>query len=578
MTEPLYNNAVSEAQCLAEEAWSLRRTDPQRSLELGREALAIARLENNPHTLARSLQVTGTALRELSRFGDALEYLQKALSLYEGTDDYRNLATTLRIIGVTLIDLGEHADALALLLRASDMAARTDDVEERIACLMNIASVYGSQNDPIRALDIYTEAEELAVHHDLPYTLGIICRNMGVNACRLGDNDRAVTLLRRALALHYRLHNRPLVAGCLESLGSVFMRMGYVQKALRYYTTALRIQRELPPGLPMAVTLFNIGTILDDAGKQDEALAYTLEALHIAETADAGKFACDMHQRCAVLYEERGDTARACHHLKCCLALTQELSEQEKQKYLSLYQVRFEVERNRSRQEELQRRLREAEHTALRSQMNPHFISNALNAIQSLIIEGENDEAQRYLTLFARLVRRSFEQTRQELIPLAEELSTLQLYLDIEKLRFEQEFDCTIRVESPLDPVLVYVPPMLLQPFAENAIMHGILPSGTPGLLLVTAALLPEGVLRCTVEDNGVGLAAAAVHSRRRYATGARSFGITLIRERLALLEEMSGRPASLDISERGGTEDRSGGTVVELRLPVFPSPRGYSS
>lgn len=572
--QPGKNKSTSKARRLAEEARELRRINPQQSLERGRTALARARQDNDLPALARSYQVLGMALHQLSQFAEALDHLQKALPLFEELHDDKNTATTLRSIGGTLIDLGEYADALGLLLRASEMAARTADTEEQIACLMNIASLYGIENNPTQALEVYAEAEALASQHNLTYQRGIICRNMGVNACRLGDNARAIVLLRKALALQHQLKNRPLMAGCLESLGSVFVRSGQQEKALKYYTAALRIQRESPPGLPMAVTLFNIGTLLDNAGRANEALACTLEALHIAETIDAKKFACDMHRRCALLYEERDDTVNACHHLKRCLELTQELSEAEKQKALSLYQVRFEVERNRARQEELQRRLREAEHTALRAQMNPHFISNALNAIQSFIIEGDNEEAQRYLSLFARLVRRSFEQTRSRFIPLEEELLTLELYLNIEKMRFEQRFDCTLYVEPPLNPTLVSVPPMLLQPFVENAIMHGILPSSAPGLLRITASLLPDNILRYTIQDNGVGLAAAATHSRRRHATGNRSFGITLVRERLALLEETSGHLTSLTITEREATHGKSGGTIVEIRLPALPLAR----
>jgi tetratricopeptide (TPR) repeat protein len=569
------NNSAANARNLAEEAWKLRRTDPQQSLELGERALAQARQENDRIALSQSYQVMGMALHQLSRFVEALDNLQKALLLFEELHDHTNTATTLRSIGGTMIDLGEYAEALKILLRASDMATQASDAGEKIACLMNIASIYGVRNEPSQALDVYAEAETLAQHHNLSYELGIIYRNMGVNTCRLGDNHRAVALLRKALALSHQLKNRSLVAGCLESLGSVFARMDCEEKALRYYIAALRIQKESPPGLSMAVTLFNIGTILDNTGKPDEALAYSLEALHIAEAIDAKKFTCDMHRRCALLYEERDDTANACHHLKKCLELTQKLSATEQQKTLSLYQVRFEVERNRTRQEELQRRLREAEYTALRAQMNPHFISNALNAIQSFIIEGENEEAQRYLSLFARLVRRSFEQTRLQYIPLEEELMTLQLYLDIEKMRFERGFEYTISVDSSLDPALISVPPMLLQPFAENSIIHGILPAHRPGMLLITATLLPDNILRYIVEDNGIGLMAAAVYSHQRYNKKNRSLGLTLVRERLALLEEISGHATLLTITERGTTQG-SGGTIVELQIPVLLSPREY--
>lgn len=566
------------ARQLAEQAWELRRTNPQRSLSLGEQALALALHENDAFALARSYHVVGIAHNQLARSSDAIHCLHKALHLYEELRDENNVASVLRIAGGIHTDLGNYAEALSILLRAVALAERTGNTEEFIACLLNLAAAHGALHDIQKALETYSEAEAVAVKHGYDHILSIIYRNMGINTCKLGDNDAAIGFLRKALSLQHHLGNRPLIAVMLDSIASVYAQQRAHAKALRYYTAALRIRKETEAEpLALAIAFSNIGSVLESMGEYSSALNYTQKGLALAERIQAKDFMCTMCKFCADLCEQLGDIPQAYTYLQQSYALQTELSRAEEQKTISMYRVQAETEGNRRKQEELQRRLREAEHTALRSQMNPHFISNALNAIQSFIIEGDTVEAQRYLSLFARLIRHAFEQTRSSLITLEEELTTLRLYLDIEKLRFEQGFDFSIAADSLLQPTQLYIPPMLLQPFVENAIMHGILPSRTHGTVSITAALSPHNALVCSIEDNGVGIELSKQYAHNRHTKYGRSLGITLIRERLALLEEATKHPATLHVQNLYDSKSHAVGTRVELHLPLLHSPNAFT-
>ncbi|MBT3748205.1 MAG: SpoIID/LytB domain-containing protein, partial [Bacteroidetes bacterium] len=138
------------------------------------------------------------------------------------------------------------------------------------------------------------------------------------------------------------------------------------------------------------------------------------------------------------------------------------------------------------RQEQNKQKLLLAEKKALLSQMNPHFIFNSLNSIQHYIIQQDEENANLYLSKFAALIRRILDNSKKKFISLAEEIDTLELYLYLEKLRFEEKFNFSVSKSDDLDNHMVLVPPMIIQPFVENAIWHGLTPLKSGGLLTIT--------------------------------------------------------------------------------------------
>src|SRR6218665_489060 len=149
--------------------------------------------------------------------------------------------------------------------------------------------------------------------------------------------------------------------------------------------------------------------------------------------------------------------------------------------------------------------------TALRTQMNPHFIFNALNSVQQHILEGDVDKANRHPTKFSRLQREILHHCDQQFISLDKEIEMLQLYLQFEQLRFDESFKYSIELDNVADSSEIKIPPMLLQPFVENAIWHGLMPKpGNKKLLIQFKIEDNEDVLQCIIEDNGIGMEASA--------------------------------------------------------------------
>ncbi len=147
--------------------------------------------------------------------------------------------------------------------------------------------------------------------------------------------------------------------------------------------------------------------------------------------------------------------------------------------------------------------------SALRAQMNPHFLFNCLNSIKYVIVKNDTKTAAAYLTKFSNLIRMILTNSKEPIISLSTELEALKLYIEMEQFRFEHKFQYKIEIDDALSPEETWIPPMLLQPFVENAIWHGLMLQQQEGGILLIAFHKEEDYYRCTIEDNGIGRALA---------------------------------------------------------------------
>jgi LytS/YehU family sensor histidine kinase len=205
------------------------------------------------------------------------------------------------------------------------------------------------------------------------------------------------------------------------------------------------------------------------------------------------------------------------------------------------------------------------EQRLLRAQMNPHFIFNSLCAVQDFILAGKPQKANTFLTKIAKLMRNILENSREEFIPLEKEIETIKLYLDLQQLRFETEFDYNIHIDEAIDPGNVSIPPMLAQPCVENSIEHGLLPLKQKGNLKITFAF-NNGLMKLEVTDNGIGRKEAAARSAEKKTKKSVSTQVT--RERLDNFRKtMKQKNISYEIIDLYDN-DHAAGTKVVMMLP----------
>ncbi len=213
-------------------------------------------------------------------------------------------------------------------------------------------------------------------------------------------------------------------------------------------------------------------------------------------------------------------------------------------------------------------KMAEAEMQALRAQMNPHFIFNCLNSINRYIVKSDQATASLYLTRFARLIRLILDNSNNKSITLASELEALKLYVEMEGIRFEKKFTCDISFTPEVYPESVYVPPLIIQPYVENAIWHGLLHKTTEGYLSVHISRKGNDILQCIIEDNGVGRKRAK-ELKSKTAASRKSLGMQLTESRLVLMGRQAGLNASVGIEDMEDEYGGALGTKVTLNIPV---------
>lgn len=228
--------------------------------------------------------------------------------------------------------------------------------------------------------------------------------------------------------------------------------------------------------------------------------------------------------------------------------------------------IGYYIFKNLKNKIDTERRLLFAEQKALRSQMNPHFMFNSLNSIRSYILVNDSEKADEYLTSFAILMRRVLENSKHNFISLQQEIDTLKLYLQLERMRFDESFTFDIKLSRNLNVSEIKIPPMLIQPYLENAIWHGLVPKKQNGELLLLFKKI-ESVLLVVVEDNGIGRRRSAQIKRRR--KNHKSTGQANVDERIYLLNKQLGSNIILKIIDLYDNNDKAKGTRVEIKIPI---------
>jgi ligand-binding sensor domain-containing protein/two-component sensor histidine kinase len=217
-----------------------------------------------------------------------------------------------------------------------------------------------------------------------------------------------------------------------------------------------------------------------------------------------------------------------------------------------------------------QQQIAETEMKALRAQMNPHFIFNSLNSIQKYILKNEHFEASQYLTKFSRLIRLILDHSNQNSISLSSEIEMLKLYVEMESLRFDNKFDYKIITDENLQPDMVEIPSMLVQPYVENAIWHGLLHKETKGTLLLSFTKGEKNNLVVAIEDDGIGRQKAA-ELKSKQVLKKKSYGMQITEDRIAIINRVQHINATSAITDLEDENGNARGTKVELNIPLKP-------
>jgi hypothetical protein len=531
----------------------------------------------------------------------AFEHLLQAIRITFKINDARGVVSSPQVMGNLYKDAGETETALTYYRLAAENAKKLNQ-PVRYNKLMGYISMLLNQLDS--AIYYYKESQNCVKLKTTDTT--IIKRNFCYQSLSMAEiyvkqhkYDLAIEQLKLSLQFFEKGNNRNGVMRALYPLAISYQMKQNFTTSFFYAKHLLSIAQETGarPFIRDAYKLF--WEMYDRQGNADSAYKYNLKYIAIKDS-----ILSDEYRRNIALSEMRSQDEQQ----KTKISLLQKDQQLNKEK-LSLQQQKLRSEsfiryilfattgafvliaffifrninlkRKNEKQQlehalalqqlegqkniiEFQQQATELEMQALRAQMNPHFIFNCLSSINRFILINKTEEASDYLTKFSRLIRMALHNSEKSFITLESELEALRLYLDLERLRFKNAFDYSITYINTIDLSAVFIPPLLIQPFAENAIWHGLMHKEGTGSLDITLNI-EEKILTCIVEDDGIGRS-KATRLKSKSAEKNKAMGIHITTERLALLNREHRQP-SFNVEDLVDSDGTPCGTRVVLKM-----------
>jgi len=536
-----------------------------------RAVIALAQAHGEPDTEATARLNLGVALEMQGDHAGALEQQLEAFRLKEQLGDSSGMARGLNNIGMLYARTDDTLQARDHFRRAvaiNAQVARTGDSASWHRSLMNLAVMEMDLGRYDTALVLLQRSAEVCPARMYNSNAAALLANMALAQEGLGDDQAAAALYHRALDVARQQDDEWALGEVRHYLADMLVRTGRPAQALAHLDTALAITRALGDRSSEKNVLLSRAEALAADGRHAEA--YHAHRAHSAladSLMNAGKDAVmrELHVKYAVerkesenqrlrtaaeLAEARGQNLRWMLAAAVLLAVGTGVV------------ARLLAQRSRER---AQRREADLEQQALRAQMDPHFLFNALNTIPGLYAGTDARTATAYVGHLSNLLRLILESSRQLQVPLRQELQLIEHYLHVSASRHPGMFHHAISVAADIDPDTVAIPPMLLQPLVENAILHGLAPRRSGGQLQVEIER-QGAMLVCRIRDNGVGRAASAQHGGRSLAP---SRGLRITTERLRQFNRGADLPHGLEIVDLHDAEGRPTGTEATVRTII---------
>ncbi len=553
-----------------------------------------------------TLSILGRVMQRRALSDSALALYREGLRLAEGIQDTAGIGSMWLNIGTALEDKGAYAAALEAQLTALRWKEFEHDEQNTARVLHNLSILYWRQDSLDQAIRFLQRSIALKrVSDSLNLANGL--NGLGVLLIEGHQYDSAIAVLRESLLLEQRSGTPADQQIQISNLGLAFERKGQLDSAERYYTTSLRLAIEMDDPLVEVRSLYGLGDIRRAQGRYAESAPFLDSALVLAQRIGSLEDIKEAHNSLALLYEQAGDPLLALKHYKAHDHMRDSLMNVDTESAMNELRLRYDTERKDRENEDLRaahemtelraernrwiavgigvlalagaavswsvvqrnrqrarHREAELEQQALRLQMDPHFLFNALNTVPGLYASGDALAANDHVGHLSKFLRLVLETSRRRTIPLEQEVELVEHYLRISANRRPGSLSWNVKVMPYVQAERVAVPPMLVQPIVENAIEHGINGAGKGHIeVLVDRA---GSVLHIEVRDNGVGRFAAAQRPTRRNGT---SMGMDLVRKRIALFDRDTSATEAVEVRDEWDPAGRPLGTTVVLRMRI---------
>ncbi|WP_291913512.1 tetratricopeptide repeat protein [Chitinophaga sp. CB10] len=575
------------------------------------EAIALSQQLKYPKGLALAYNELGTSKRNKSQYILAEDYHERAVKYAREAKDSLLLCQSLNNAGVDCRRQDKLQKAFDFHFAALQIAERIQNVKNICVATNSIGNIQLTEKKYDEAIERFQHALKLEEESNNPLGMAINLGNLGYAYQGQGKLDMAIQYYKSSLAINEKLKNVTGMVICYNCLGSAYQEKKEYPLAMEYLQKALRANDQVDDKVHIAESYMNIGKLLSAQGKHEEAHQFFRQAIGLSAYWGFKSILMDTYKAMAEDYKSSGDFRKSLEATDKSLLYKDSILDEKSAMALNQMQTIYDVDlkdnqirtlehdkimaqmrtkrnvllifsliaflvmmavggffyiRHRNLEENKQRL--QLELRSLRSQMNPHFIFNSLSSIHRYIWSNNQEEASDYLTKFSKLMRLIQDNTQHTFVPLNKELESLQLYLDLESLRCNGIFDYHIEVADDINDEEVLIPPMILQPYVENAIWHGLVHKLAEKGQLDIRIRLSGRSLVCTIEDNGIGRQKAMEIKERKGKTH-NSVGMKVTQGRIDLIRKINNKDASVEVTDLRNDAGEPTGTRVTIVLPA---------
>lgn len=570
--------------------------------------------ENDPEQYILALKNLGGFYLNFEQFDSARHYLDLGIAV--NTTDTLTAARASLFInrGIMFFRMGDPIQSYDSYLKAMVIVNMMNDTIKKANLLLNMALADGELGRRKKAIEKMEKALKYRGHE--PWFRVRVMANLGIQYSAYGDTAKAIEIYLETMEKALEVKHYNIIWNTQVNLANIYMHTEQFADAEKLYVESIETWAELDYKEGISSAYSGIGNIRLKQEQYVEAIEFYEKALD--GTKDYPALRVDILRNLKTCYESQKDFEKAYFISQEVFQLNDSINRVDQNDQVEQYEKRYLAEQGKleAKQKELEARQRELilsrqivwlslglllsllviaiilfrrqkarneaekrellarqekeklEIQLLRSQMNPHFFFNALYSIQNFILTNEPLESSRFLSKFARLMRSTLEWNDKELIPLADEIQIQTDYLELEQLRFDDKFHFEVICPQELKES-VLIPPMVVQPFLENAIVHGFRHMERDGHLVVEVKEEGKG-LRISVIDNGAGLSGTKDSNGTGKSLKKESLALKLTEKRMKLLSQRHSFQSSFTLINRADKNPDDTGVQVDLILPLI--------
>ncbi len=566
---------------------------------------------------AYALNYMGRTLRNLSQFKKSESLHKRALTVSEEANSIDFQILSLNWLGVVYRRTDAIKRALDFNQKALEMAEGVKNPSHHIKRSINVSlNCIGNLYQTLGQYDLAIEQFErtLELEKELDNKLGLAINHQNIGECQefKGELEKAMENYRISLGYNEEINSSMGRILCKNSIAQIYLKQDMPNAALVLLEPLKDKASQLGDNFITSSVFLNLGWAQMKLGNLSDSKNNLSKGLQIAKQYNMPSIVTTAYQRLSELEALKGNHKLALEHFKNFNTYHQQISDEQNLRYMSEVIERYESDKKsneiatlarenelamirlrknqttylvsalalgllasilyilyRKYQSSQEKRVLSLEQNMLRSQMNPHFLFNSLNSIKLYIINNEQKNAVHYLNKFSKLVRKILEASSNKEISLSEELETVELYMNIENIRFNNEIDFKVEVDKNVDLDQIKIPSLALQPFLENALWHGLSPKEGDKKITLRVTKENNGHVTISIEDNGVGRAAAEVNKKNRVLKR-KSVGIDITKERLANFAKDYQNDFEVEFVDLFDDTGSPRGTRVTIYVPIY--------